>query len=401
MLQNNAFIEEFVINPYKIGRLSGLTFSVKDCIDIKSYVTGFGNPTWKNTHHEAVVNAVCIEKLLLDGAKCVGKAVMDEFAYSLIGDNQFYGTPLNPQLPDHVPGGSSSGSASSVASGMVEFSLGTDTGGSVRVPAANCGIYGFRPTHGKISVAGVVPLAPSLDTVGVLAKDFFTLQKVTNTLLEESRNNTEISSLVVIEDFVNLCSEEIRSCFYNFLDLNKITYEKISLAHELRLNESLSGYLKNLYSFVHSVELWSVHGAWVESVKPELGMIARYNFENIAKIADRNKIPDKFMQRRLLSNVVNNLLNGNKIFCFPTVPEISPKRGIYSSSPEFRTSSFYSEKLIAINSLESLTQSPQITIPIAQVELDYSIGLSFMAQQSNDSSLFNFINFLNSSPYIS
>jgi amidase len=98
----------------------------------------------------------------------VGKTITDEFAFSLVGENHFYGTPLNPKAPDRIPGGSSSGSASVVAAGQADFALGTDTAGSIRVPAANCGIFGLRPTWGRISMAGVQPLAPSFDTVGFL-----------------------------------------------------------------------------------------------------------------------------------------------------------------------------------------------------------------------------------------
>ena len=105
-------------------------------------------------------HADCVEQLLFAGARCVGKTVSDEVAFSLIGENHFYGTPLNPKAPDRVPGGSSSGSASAVACGLADFALGTDTGGSVRVPASNCGIWGLRPSHGFISVAGVMPFAP-------------------------------------------------------------------------------------------------------------------------------------------------------------------------------------------------------------------------------------------------
>src|SRR4029077_5312214 len=101
----------------------------------------------------AAAHAVCMEQLLAAGARCEGKTVSDELAFSLIGENHFYGTPLNPRTPGRVPGGSSGGSASAVACGLVDFAVGTDTGGSVRVPSSNCGIWGFRPSHGFVSVA--------------------------------------------------------------------------------------------------------------------------------------------------------------------------------------------------------------------------------------------------------
>src|SRR5207253_8128299 len=142
-----------------------------------------GNPTWLATHPPAGVSAVCVEQLLAAGAQCEGKTITDEFAFSLLGENFHYGTPLNPAAPDRVPGGSSSGSASAVACGLADFALGTDTGGSVRVPASNCGIWGWRPSHGAISVAGVMPFAPTFDTVGIFAKSADVLERVATVLL--------------------------------------------------------------------------------------------------------------------------------------------------------------------------------------------------------------------------
>src|SRR5437870_990734 len=181
--QSSAFLTAFELPPTGSGMLDGLCFAVKDVIDVAGWKTGCGNPTWRDSHPPAIANAVCVEQLLQAGARCVGKTISDELAFSLLGQNHFYGTPLNPQAADRVPGGSSSGSASAVACGLVDFALGTDTGGSTRVPASNCGIWGFRPSHGFVSVAGVNPLAPSLDTVGVLAQSADVLAKVGLVLL--------------------------------------------------------------------------------------------------------------------------------------------------------------------------------------------------------------------------
>src|SRR5215212_7561955 len=176
--ESRAFVETIELGSIASGPLDGLNFAVKDLIDIASHKTGCGNPSWCDTHPVVTVNAVCVEQLLSAGARCVGKTVCDELAFSLIGENYFYGTPLNPKAPDRVPGGSSSGSASAVACGLADFALGTDTGGSVRVPASNCGIWGWRPSHGLISVAGVMPFSPTLDTVGVFARGGELLQRV-------------------------------------------------------------------------------------------------------------------------------------------------------------------------------------------------------------------------------
>ncbi|HEY2759150.1 MAG TPA: amidase family protein, partial [Pirellulales bacterium] len=181
--QSGAFVDAFEIAPTAEGPLSGLTFAVKDLIDIGGYKTGCGNPSWRDSHPPARSNATCVDQLLAAGGRFVGKTVSDELAFSLIGENHFYGTPLNPKAPDRVPGGSSSGSASAVACGLADFALGTDTGGSVRFPASNCGIWGLRPSHDFISVAGVNPFAPTFDTVGVHARSADILARAAGALL--------------------------------------------------------------------------------------------------------------------------------------------------------------------------------------------------------------------------
>ncbi len=158
-------------DPTGRGPLSGLTFAVKDFIDVAGCRTGGGNPDWLAGHPVAARSAAVVETLLGAGARLVGKTNMDELAFSLEGANAHYGTPVNPVCPDRLPGGSSSGSAVAVAAGLVDFALGTDTGGSVRVPASFTGIFGFRPTHGRVSTVGVAPFSPSYDTIGWLARD--------------------------------------------------------------------------------------------------------------------------------------------------------------------------------------------------------------------------------------
>src|SRR6266699_3728649 len=181
--QSSAFLTTFELPPTGSGMLDGLCFAVKDVIDVAGWKTGCGNPTWRDSHPSAVANAVCVEQLLRAGARCIGKTISDELAFSLLGQNHFYGTPLNPQAPDRVPGGSSSGSASAVACGLVDFALGTDSGGSVRIPAGFCGLYGLRPTHGRISTAGMMTQAPSFDTVGYFANNSATFGRTGSVLL--------------------------------------------------------------------------------------------------------------------------------------------------------------------------------------------------------------------------
>src|SRR5215218_5951479 len=209
--EGDAFIEGVEVDPTRSGLLDGLSFAVKDLIDIGGYKTGCGNPSWGDTHPPASMNAVCVEQLLDAGARCVGKTVSDELAFSLLGENHFYGTPLNPKAPERVPGGSSSGSASAVARGLVDFGLGTDTGGSVRVPANNCGVWGMRPSHGFISVAGVNPFAPTFDTVGILASSAEALVDAASVLLAcEDIRDEEPATIHFLQEAFSIADPDVQ-----------------------------------------------------------------------------------------------------------------------------------------------------------------------------------------------
>jgi len=167
------------------GPLAGLRFGAKDIFDITGYPTGFGSPDWFNSHPRATQTAPAIEMLVQSGASLVGKTHTDELTYSLLGMNAHYGTPINSAAPLRIPGGSSSGSAAAVAANLVDFAIGSDTGGSVRAPASFCGIYGMRPTHGRISLAHTRPLAKSFDTVGWFTREPKLLLQVGEVLLRE------------------------------------------------------------------------------------------------------------------------------------------------------------------------------------------------------------------------
>jgi amidase len=151
------------------GPLAGLDFGAKDVFDVAGHIAGCGNPDWLANHTPAETTAPALQCLLDAGADLAGKTHTDELTYSLMGENAHYGTPVNVNAPGRIPGGSSSGSAAAAAGSLVDFTIGTDCGGSVRLPASFCGLYGFRPSHGRITLAGCMPLASSFDTFGWLS----------------------------------------------------------------------------------------------------------------------------------------------------------------------------------------------------------------------------------------
>lgn len=154
----------------------GPRVAVKDCIDIAGVQTRCGSAALDDVA-PAPTNAEVVDNLLAAGCRIVGKTNMHELAYGMTGVNARFGTPVNPGWPDRIPGGSSSGSAAAVAAGLVDFAIGTDTGGSVRQPAICCGVYGIKPTFGRVSRKGCLPADSSLDCVGAFARDIGTLTR--------------------------------------------------------------------------------------------------------------------------------------------------------------------------------------------------------------------------------
>src|SRR5258706_5775581 len=182
------------------GPLAGLTFAAKDLFDVAGHPTGGGNPDWGRAHPVPTRHAWAVQRLLDAGARLVGKTVTDQVSLGILGENPFDGTPLNPKAPDRVPGGSSSGSASAVAQGLCDTALGTDSGGSVRVPASFCGLYGIRPTHGRLDLSGMLIQAPSSDTIGWFARDARMFARVSEVMLGEPIPGTLPVRLVVAVD---------------------------------------------------------------------------------------------------------------------------------------------------------------------------------------------------------
>src|SRR5438270_4523059 len=197
-----AFVpgQKFRIEGRAGGPLAGLSFAAKDLFDVAGHPTGGGNPDWARANPVPERHAWAVQALLDAGATLIGKTVTDEVSLGILGENPFDGTPTNPRAPGHVPGGSSSGSAAAVAAGLCDTALGTDTGGSVRVPASFCGLYGIRPTHGRLDLAGMMAQAPSSDTTGWFARDAATFAPVSAVLLGEAIPDALPTRLVIAAD---------------------------------------------------------------------------------------------------------------------------------------------------------------------------------------------------------
>jgi amidase len=387
--QSNAFVTTFDLSPTGSGSLNGLRFAVKDTIDVAGFKTGCGNPTWRDSHPAAVVHAVCVEQLLRAGARCVGKTICDELAFSLLGENHFYGTPLNARAPDRVPGGSSSGSASAVACGLVDFALGTDTGGSARVPASNCGIWGFRPSHGFISVAGVNPLAPSFDTVSVLAQSADVLAKVGLVLLAAAPppTNRPVTIYLIREAFA-LADPDVQKALSEPLRrLRKIFRGAVreSSLQELVGNDAVQSFANwaDIFCVIQWAEIESSLGAWIASTKPELGPEIAASFQLVTQL-DRRRVSGAVQQREKYFRTLDEFLGPDGLLCIPTTPALAPRKG----DPPRRTSSGigYYPRTLALTSVAGMGRLPQVSLPLADAD-GVPVGLSLLPRCGQDSLL--------------
>jgi len=386
--QSNAFVTTFDLSPTGSGPLDGLRFAVKDTIDVAGFKTGCGNPTWRDSNPAAVVHAVCVEQLLHAGARCVGKTISDELAFSLLGENHFYSTPLNAHAPDRVPGGSSSGSASAVACGLVDFALGTDTGGSTRVPASNCGIWGFRPSHDFISVAGVSPLAPSFDTVGVLAQSADVLAKVGLVLLAAPASVSKPATIHVIRDAFALADADVQGAFSEPKRRLREIFGDIVRESSLQelvpddIGHSFAPWAET-FCVIQWAEIKNSLGAWIANAKPELGPEIAASFELVNQL-DHRRIAEAVQRREQYFRSLHEFLGVHDLLCIPTTPALAPCKG----HPPSRSSSGtgYYPRTLSLTSVAGIGRLPQVSLPIAAAD-GVPVGLSLLARHGQDSLL--------------
>lgn len=384
-----AFTELFRLEPYGSGPLDGLSFAVKDLIDVAGHVTGCGNPRWRETHPPAVANAVCVDQLLAAGAGCVGKTVSDELAFSLVGENHFYGTPLNPRAPDRVPGGSSSGSASAVAFGLCDFALGTDTGGSVRVPAANCGLFGLRPSHGIISVAGVNPFAPTFDTVGLFARTADVLARAASVLLAlPDPSPAKVNALYLVTDAFDLVDPELLAALSGSIEAIGAKLGVIPERIPLReIDGALGGpglhAWYDTYCKLQWAEIWSSLGSWIEDAKPEFGPVTGRSFA-LTKALDRRLLGEAVHRREALARRLGSFLQAGNVIAIPTTPSIAPLKGSIGGRSQGEGN--YYPRALSLTSIAGIGRLPQLTLPVADVG-GVPVGLSLLAGHGQDALL--------------
>ena len=354
------------------GALDGLRFAVKDLIDVAGAHTGAGNPEWLRGQAPAARTAPVVTSLLAAGASLAGKTVTDELAFSLEGVNVHYGTPVNPACPDRIPGGSSSGSAVAVAAGLVDFALGTDTGGSVRVPASFVGVCGFRPSHGAIPLHGVMPFAPSYDTVGWFTQDADLLARVGAVLLPP-RQTPPISRLVLAVDAFALADASVASAM-------RAAVAAWPLAATVSIFDGSPDAWRECYRVLQGAEIWHHLGAWIAQAKPRFGAAIAPRFADAATITAAQVAASRPVRARYAAHV-RALVAPDTALVVPTAPCVALPRDATGKV----VGNFY-RRALALTSIAGHAGSPQVSLPIAR-EQDRPLGVSLIGAPGCDRAL--------------
>ncbi len=359
------------------GPLQGLTFGAKDLFDVAGVVTGGGNHDWPTGRPVPARNAWAVQTLLDAGATLIGKTITDEVSLGILGENAFDGTPVNVRASGRVPGGSSSGSAAAVAAGLCDTALGTDTGGSVRVPSSFCGLYGIRPTHGRLDVTGMLPQAPTSDTTGWFARDSGTFAKVSSVLLGEAIPAALPTKLIVAVDAFGFADADAATALEPMV--KRLAALVGDSREEIMAPQGLSAWARAQRS-LQPVEAYATFKDWLDRGNP------RFAFSVAKALVMGSMTPQAdqtwaALMRQEVRARLKYLLPAGTILCLPTTPFPAPLTGQPLSVLDPLR-----DRITCLCAHGGLAGHPQVSIPGATVG-GLPVGLSIVGARGSDATL--------------
>ncbi len=360
------------------GSLQGLTFAAKDLFDVAGVPTGGGNHDWPRGRAIPARNAWAVQTLLDAGATLIGKTITDEVSLGILGENAFDGTPVNVRAPGRVPGGSSSGSAAAVAAGLCDTALGTDTGGSVRVPSSFCGLYGIRPTHGRIDTTGMLPQAPSSDTTGWFARDAETFAKVSSALLGEEIPAAVPTKLIVAIDAFGFADANVAEALQPMVQ--RLGALIGNSREEIMAPQGLSVWARAQRS-LQPVEAYATFKDWLDTGNP------RFAFSVAKALVMGSMTPQAdqtwaSLMRQEVRARLKYLLPAGTILCMPTTPFPAPLRGQPLSVLDPLR-----DRITCLCAHGGLAGFPQVNLPGAVTVDGLPVGLSIIGARGSDTGL--------------
>jgi amidase len=359
------------------GPLAGLTFAAKDLFDVAGFPTGGGNPDWPTGRPVPTRHAWAVQTLLDGGASLIGKTITDEVSLGILGENAFDGTPINVRAPDRVPGGSSSGSAAAVAAGLCDTALGTDTGGSVRVPASFCGLYGIRPTHGRLDLTGMLPQAPTSDTTGWFARDAATFARVSAALLGETIPAALPTRLVVAVDTFGFADANVAAALQPMV--KKLGTLIGASREEVMAPQGLSVWARAQRT-LQPTEALATFKTWLDERNPRMAFSVARGLVMAAAISESERGWANLMRQEARGRMAH-LLPPGTILCLPTTPFPAPLRGQNLSALDPLR-----DRITCLCAQGGLAGHPQVNLPGATVD-GLPIGLSIIGPRGSDATL--------------
>lgn len=367
--------------PAKPGPLAGMRLAVKDIFDVAGYPTGCGNPHRLALSGVKTVSASAVTALVDAGAVVVGKACTDELAFSMNGKNAHYGTPRNGAAPERIPGGSSSGSASAVSNGLADIALGSDTGGSVRAPASHCGLFGIRPTHDRVSLQGVMDLAPDFDTCGWFSRDIAALASVGDVLLGDDTCALPASPTVLLAtDIVATLDARVQGVFAGAMAQ---LAPALGTMAPVRAAGASPDRLYWAFRTIQGYQAWAVHGATIERYGLQLGAGVKDRFAWSRQITPSDMAQHQAVRRAFREQFVA-LLGKDKVLLMPTMPDVAP---LLRESEDALEN--YRNQAIGMLCLAGLSGCPQVSLPLMTLD-GAPLGLSLVGPPGSDRSLIAF-----------
>ena len=370
------------INPH--GPLSGIDFMVKDLFDVVGFPTFAGNPEYAAYRGIPGTNAAAVDILLEAGGRLVGKTHMHELAYGITGMNPHFGTPVNPLDSRRIPGGSSSGSAVAVASGLVPFTLGSDTAGSIRVPAGFCGICSLRPTFDRIPVEGSVPLSPSMDTVGIFANNLELLAKVASVMFERDNSVRDFDWNVeraLIPDETSGWDPHLVKAFQVVIEAVQDLGLKLETFPGSMLHESLDA--QRVAQFA---EIFAVHEEWLKTCHPRLGEDVALHLETASKLSVA-QIGRAVSRKAGFVAKFTKMLGHDGMFLLPVAAGPAP---LVSDLANLESSLRFRIQTLALNTIASIAGLPAATIPVI-IPNGLSAGIQLIGAPYSDIGLISMV----------
>jgi Asp-tRNA(Asn)/Glu-tRNA(Gln) amidotransferase A subunit family amidase len=365
-----------LVPPRGPGALDGLGVAVKDLFAVAGQPVGGGVPAWLAEQRPCAEHAPAVTALLDAGAHVVGIARTDEFAYSLAGTNAHYGTPPNPAVPGGISGGSSSGPASAVALGDAVIGLGTDTGGSVRVPASYQGLVGLRTTHGAIPMRGVLPLAPSFDTVGWLTRDVRTAALVADVLLPTANTASPPRRTWRAPDVEALAHQDVREAFQSAVDCLQV----LPKSEALPLPTATLERWFTAFRTVQAFEAWQAHGQWISAHPGALGPDVAERFRQAATVTTDAADTAREVVRQARDQLRDWL--DDAVLVIPTAATPAPPRT--ATAEEIEEARGRTRRMTC---LAGLAGAPALSLPLLRSADGHPVGLCLIGAPGTDRDL--------------